>query len=74
MERKDMSNFIETSEVRGTGVVIIDMDSGTVLGTNLRMCYVPSHMMDAVLSSDHAATQHAIDYGIPLFVEETLDG
>lgn len=65
--------YIETKEVRGTGVVIIDADSGKVVGTNLRMCYVPMTLIEDVLHSEHAARYHADTYGIPVFVEQGLD-
>lgn len=55
-------------------VVVIDLDTGTVVGTNVVVAYVPEHMEEEITSNDNAAVYHGSTYGIPLFVEESLDG
>lgn len=66
-------NYINIESVTGAGIVLIDKDTGTVLGNNVVMAYVPSNLMEEVLESDTAAIAHGEVYGIPLFVEERLD-
>lgn len=52
------------------GIMVIDMDTGTVLGTNLRVCLVPEteDQMEEISSSDSAAWDYADSNGHPLFL------
>jgi len=55
------------------GIMVIDKDTGTVLGTNLVACLIPDEdatpgAMEEILSSDSAAWEYAEQNGVPLFV------
>lgn len=64
----EMTNIVELSNRR---FAVVDMDTGTVLGTNV--CLVPwptdPHEADEVLSSDSACFDYATEYGIPLYAD-----
>lgn len=66
--------YIPISKVNGSGIFLIDKDTGTVLGNNVVMAYIRSDIMSDVLASDSIAIDYAERYGIPLFVEQRLDG
>ena len=48
--------------------MVIDMDTGTVLGTNLVLVRVPDDegLMEEISASGSAAWDYAAEYGIPL--------
>ena len=53
----------------GANYAVIDVDTGTVLGTNLRLVEMPLDAEDQerVLSSDSDARGYAQEYGVPLY-------
>src|SRR5690606_14313810 len=53
----------------GKQYAVIDLDTGTVLGTNLRLVEMPLDPADQeeILSSDSAAHDYAQEFGIPLY-------
>jgi len=55
------------------GIIVIDLDTGTVLGTNLVVCLIPDDnatpgALEDLLSSDSAAHDYGMQNGNPLFV------
>ena len=53
--------------------VVIDLDSGTVLGTNLVLVSFPEDEQEReeLLNSDTTAFNYGIEKGVPIFVELT---
>lgn len=53
--------------------VVIDLDTGTVLGTNLVVVSFPEdeEEREILLSSDSAAFNYGTQYGVPIFTELT---
>lgn len=51
-------------------VIVIDLDTGTVLGTNLVACLSPAtdEELDNILSSDSLAHDYGMEHGTPLFI------
>lgn len=51
------------------GWVVIDMDTGTIVGTNVVLVSLPDddEWRDSILCSDSAAVAHAEQHGIPLY-------
>lgn len=55
--------------------MVVDLDTGTVLGTNLVVVVVPDEdahpgLMEDIISNDSVAWGYATDLGSPLFVED----
>ena len=50
-------------------IMVIDLDTGTVLGTNLVLAYVAYPSIDDVLNSDSSAIEYGKRHGHPLFVD-----
>lgn len=50
---------------------VIDLDTGTVLGTNLALVELPEdeEQVESILSSDAEAFAYAAEHGIPLQAE-----
>lgn len=48
-------------------VMVIDADTGTVLGGNLYLVYANEQVQDRILDSDFEAKVHAENFGIPLY-------
>lgn len=69
-----MSDMVNIQELSNTEVCVIDMETGTVLGTNLALAYVPSDRLDEILDSDDAAFNFAVEYGQPLYVDMSEAG
>lgn len=56
------------------GFLVIDKDTGTVLGTRLVLVPTPDEDREQeILDSDHEAMCYAEKHGIPLFVEPDYD-
>jgi hypothetical protein len=50
-------------------IMVIDLDTGTVLGTNLVLVYVPYPSIEEICSSDSAAFDYGKRHGYPLLVD-----
>ena len=63
-----MENLVD---LNSDDYMVIDMDTGTVLGTNLVIVPVPAseEEIETVSSSDSAAFDYGETYGIPLLVD-----
>lgn len=63
-----MKNVVEFSNKQ---YAVVDMDTGTVLGTNV--CLVPwptdVTVADELLSSDSSVFAYATEHGIPLYTD-----
>ena len=63
-----MQNIVELSH---RNFAVVDMDTGTILGTNV--CLVPwptdPFEADEILSSDSTAFAYATEYGVPLYTD-----
>lgn len=44
----------------------IDLDTGTVLGTNLVLVNIPDEELEDILSSDSYAREYGAEHGIPV--------
>jgi hypothetical protein len=64
----------DDSIAQNENLVVIDKDSGTVLGTNVVLVYVASGSMDDVLDSDSTAIEYAERHGRVLHVEQVCNG
>lgn len=51
------------------GLALIDIDTGEVLGLNVRLVHIPHYMADAVNSSPHEAKVWAMNTGSSLMVD-----
>ena len=49
-----------------TNTVVIDIDTGTVMGTNLRVATVSDERLEELISSDSEARAYAKKYGRPV--------
>lgn len=57
-------------ELNNDNYVVIDMDSGTVLGTNLVLVQVPDEdTLEEILNSDSEAFDYGQEHGVPLTVD-----
>ena len=72
MKEKTTQNLVELNSRK---FAVIDMDSGTVLGTNV--CLVPwpedEGKLESLLNSDAEAFDYATEYGIPVYADVELD-
>ena len=50
-------------------IVVIDLDTGTVLGTNLVLAHVAETIEEEIVSSDSAAHEYGRLFGKPLLVD-----
>lgn len=64
---------IENLDSAGAEYAVIDMDTGTVLGTNLRLVRMPQNeaISEEVLSSDSAAHDYAREHGVSLYFDSS---
>ena len=51
-----------------TNTVVIDIETGTVLGTNLRVATVSDERLEELMSSDSEAREYAKKYGRPVVI------
>lgn len=63
-----MQNIVELSNKQ---YAVVDMDTGTVLGTNCVLVPWPLDVYEAdeLLSSDSATFDYATEYGVPLYTD-----
>lgn len=50
-------------------IVVIDLDTGTVLGTNLVLVYASEETEERILNSDSEAAEYGVMFGKPLLVD-----
>ena len=67
-----MENLLD---VNNDDYVVIDLDSGTVVGTNLVAVPWPKdeELQEEILSSDSAAYRYAHDFGKAIFILQNLE-
>lgn len=50
-------------------IMVIDLDTGTVLGTNLVLVYASEATEERILNSDSEAAEYGVTFGKPLLVD-----
>jgi hypothetical protein len=61
--------MVALSEIKTNRVVLIDLDTGTVLGRNVVVAYLPEYREEEVTSSDSAAIDFGNEKGQPLYFD-----
>jgi hypothetical protein len=61
--------MVALSAITTPRLVLIDLDTGTVLGKNVVAAYLPEYMEDEVTSSDSAAIDFGNEKGQPLYFD-----
>lgn len=64
-----MMDLARIEDLTNPQVAVIDLDTGTVLGTNLRLVHIPLDREEEINSSDSAATEFAQQHGYTLYVD-----
>lgn len=70
-----MIRFTKLLDLNPDEFMVIDLDSGTVLGTNVVVCRVPDESatpgaMEDILNSDSTAHDYGMHNALPVYVSE----
>lgn len=64
-----MSNMVNITEGVRPGLALVDMETGAVIGTNVRLVFIGTEQDSRLRRFPDHALAHAADAGVPVFAD-----